>query len=52
MDRSTERANSVVMEVEQGDALEEEVKNTIQMLEEYSTDAEQARTKAIMSLRN
>ena len=51
-DRSIERANSVVMEVEQGDALEEEVKNTIQMLEEYSTDAEQARTKAMMSLRN
>ena len=38
MDKSIEGANMAVREVEQGDALEEEVKNAIQMLDECATD--------------
>ena len=46
MDRSIKGANLVVREIKQGEALEEEVTNAIQMFDKCLTDAEQARTKA------
>ena len=45
MDRSIKGANLVVREIKQGEALEEEVTNAIQMFGKCSADAEQARTK-------
>ena len=45
MDRSIEGANLAVTEIEQRNTLAEEVKNTIQMLDKCSMDAEPARTK-------